>query len=694
MLGVDSVRAIGEVFLNSRYLGRALEFQRRQFDVSAVATPGRNLVQILVRALTPASSVRGLDEDVWLERRPPGPNIEWIALEPRVAQRRLRAVAEIARPEPGLELHVAVADLEGRPVANGSGAVSSASTRFEFTTPGLKPWHPDSPALYLAQAVLRHKGRTVDAVYPIRFGYRQMEIRGGDFLLNGRKFHIRGQAAPPFGWNGFNAVEPAIREWMGQMRAMHVNAVREYARGWSSGQGNQWRELYYDVADEMGLIMLSHVPSNRAVGTAEFRLDPIPELYRSRVADYVRRYGNHACAAMWFLNFNHGAYVGDIRPDLLDGSFDPRSLPDKRLAHDWMAFSEQILNDVDGSRPVFHHAAGNFGQALTVMAYLGFGIPLQEREEWPSAWATTRFKPLMPVETGFPCLLSNYRERVGSLQRVYASEQLTPEYFAAYVGDRVYRNLTEEEVRLMNPGPSNSARMGAMKRSANYDEQKALFARMTLRSWRTYGISGYCQHVEWRDCFRYEPFELKQPPRDVRHFGMQLETDVVCYQRRVGLTRLGEVCKIDNAPLLAYIAGPQKTFAAKDHAFYSGELVEKSVVLINDSPEQVTFVGRVGEVVEARDAFGAHLREGDGRLAVVQAGRSQDEADRDVTVDHIQMRKVASDGTWPSVSHPHSRRSVGRWRRASIKLRVVGKSHTALATKALNSAKRLLGGQP
>ncbi len=599
VLGLDSVRAVGEVFLNGRRLGTALEFQRFEADATQAVRPGRNLLQVRVQALSPKSVFRGIDEDVWIERRPRGPNLAWTMLHPLVSAGRIETAARVTEPHDGAVVRVDVTDLAGRPLASGQGRAWPGDVRFQFPARGLEPWRPDRPRLYLARVSLRRGDRVLDELPTIRFGYRRLEVRGSDFYLNGQKFHVRGQAAPPFGRLYFNAVEPNIRAWMKRLRRLHVNAVREYARGWSTGQGCQWRDLYYDVADEVGLIIFAHAPSNRALANAEFTLPPLPELYRARVADFVHRYGDHACVAMWFLNFNHGAHVGDIRPDLLDGGFDPRTIPEKQRMHAWMDFSERILNEADGSRPVFHHAAGNFGQVITVMAYLGFGIPLQEREEWPSAWARTRPKPLMPVETGFPCLLSNYRERRGSLQRVYASEQLTPEYFAAYVGDRAYANLTAEEVRYLNPGASNGTRMAAMKRSINYDEQKALFARWTLRSWRTYDISGYCQHVEWRDGYRYESRRIEPVRRDAREFGPVWPREVNLV-RAVGLTRLGRVCQIDNAPHLAYIADPADRFVGKTHAFFAGERVEKSIVLINDGPEAVTFRGRVAVTLAGR----------------------------------------------------------------------------------------------
>ena len=51
-------------------------------------------------------------------------------------------------------------------------------------------------------------------------------------------------------------------------------------------------------------------------------------------------------------------------------------------------------------------------------------------------------------------------------------------------------------------------------------------------------------------------------------------------------------------------------------------------------------VGRVGQVVEACDAPGAHLGEGNGGLAVVQTGRGDDERDGDVAVGDVEMQLV------------------------------------------------------
>ena len=53
-------------------------------------------------------------------------------------------------------------------------------------------------------------------------------------------------------------------------------------------------------------------------------------------------------------------------------------------------------------------------------------------------------------------------------------------------------------------------------------------------------------------------------------------------------------------------------------------------------------VSGVGQVIEVGDASGGHLRQGDGSLAVMQAGGAEDETDGDVAVDHVQMGLVTA----------------------------------------------------
>ncbi|MGC9319767.1 MAG: hypothetical protein ACP5KN_17170, partial [Armatimonadota bacterium] len=300
----------------------------------------------------------------------------------------------------------------------------------------------------------------------------------------------------------------------------------------------------------------------------------------------VARYGNHACCAMWFQHFNTGAYTGDIRPDWMDGSHPPDEHPEMRerlpARHAAMRWCEEQLREIDrDARPIFHHAAGDFGEVYTCMAYLNFDIPLQEREEWPSAWAQVRHKPLMPVETGFPCILSWYQERHGSLADVYASEPLFEEYAAATLGDRPYEALPDDAMDIIRPGEWHCNLDRLKYGLPSYQQLKEVWGERTLRSWRTWGIS-HCQHVEYRDCWEYErvPVELSLPGS--KQFGLSFDAHDPTIQRGTRLTPLGEAMQRANMPVLAYIAGPPDNWPAKDHAFFAGERFSKTLVAIND----------------------------------------------------------------------------------------------------------------
>jgi beta-galactosidase len=654
-LGIDSVRGVGEAFLNGEHLGRVLEYHTWRAQVLPHLRLGEtNALQVLVRVLSPNANARGIDQDVWIEAGPPEdhPAIGGALLRTSVRDKRLDASVRIDRSDDSDfagRLEVAVIDGDGQQVRAASAPVTAGDAASRSVAVGLpwddaRCWSPEDPYLYTATVRLRDsEGALVDEAFPVRFGFRELEIRGGDFYLNGHKTHLKGQAAPPFQQYAFCASEELIREWFRQLKSVGCHAVREYTGNWQSGQSCVWRDRYYDIADEMGMIIFAHVPGAGAL----IREIDDPEIgagLRSRIECFVERYGNHACLAMWFQHFNTGSHVNDINPAWLDGSFDPADAPpdlqsaikqDLALRHEAMRRAEEMLHEADfQQRPIFHHAAGNFGQVLTVMAYLNFDIPLQEREEWPSAWAARKPKPLMPVETGFPCILSWYkaRERILGLQDVYSSEPLFTEYAAAYLGDAAYGNVTLDEIQAMG-WPDKLPNLEAMKlTSANYDRIKELFGEWTVRSWRALDLSGYCEHVEYRDCFRYEsaeePLDLSGP----LEFGLGLDNPPTGVRRATELTRLGEAMQRSNMPFLAFIGGEASRepgvvpplssdypsspegVTGKEHAFFAGEQVRKSIVLVNDGfgARQVRgeWSVRDGERTVAGSRFSARVEPG------------------------------------------------------------------------------------
>src|SRR6185437_14034711 len=56
-------------------------------------------------------------------------------------------------------------------------------------------------------------------------------------------------------------------------------------------------------------------------------------------------------------------------------------------------------------------------------------------------------------------------------------------------------------------------------------------------------------------------------------------------------TAAGEALLRNNQPVLAYIAGAEPAFTSKDHNYFPGDMVEKQLVVINNSREKIGFTG-------------------------------------------------------------------------------------------------------
>ncbi len=606
LLSLDSVRAIAEVWLNGEQVGRALEYEGACFDVTEDVRVGeRNTVAVLVTSLKIDGDAKGLDQDVWLEGVPMGMRLGRVGLVPSASRGKLgvRAELEGGGPVEGLRL---VADCTGsggtakrltmplRAAAAAPGSVAAGATLAvgETAWADAHPWSPDDPFLYTGRVALEDAaGKLLDELPPFRFGFRDFEIRGGDLYLNGKKTHLHGQASPPFSYAAYNTDPEFIRQWFADLRRAGGNTVRDYSYGLQTGERFWAKDNVFGAADEMGVMFLAHLPDLRNVLPGWAR-EAVREGYGRRIASYVWRYWNHPCVIMWQQDFNLAAYTGDIAPFMLDTDYFPAEASyaeRKRTAGE----AEAMLRDLDPSRPVLHHASGTLGSMYTTMTYLGFGIPLQEREEWPLLWSRRKQKPLMIMETGFPCILSYYKTRAWgkTLAEVYGSEPLVAEYTAMYLGERAYELEGDAAMEYYDPANYNR-RTDQLRLGPAYQAQKELWATSCLRSWRTYDLSGIFLHVEIREGYRQEPEQVGDRPLDARAPYMYVEKLPAEVLRPWETFPMLAALQRANWPVIGYIGGPGDRWVTKDHAFYAGETVRKSAVFISDRQSPVRVRGR------------------------------------------------------------------------------------------------------
>ena len=91
---------------------------------------------------------------------------------------------------------------------------------------------------------------------------------------------------------------------------------------------------------------------------------------------------------------------------------------------------------LDPTRVYYSHAGADAGDVYTMNCYLDL-IPLQEREDWLSAWAESGEMPISMVEFGTPMDCTFRRGRHGFYSNI-TSEPLLTEYAAIYFGTDAY----------------------------------------------------------------------------------------------------------------------------------------------------------------------------------------------------------------------------------------------------------------
>ena len=118
--------------------------------------------------------------------------------------------------------------------------------------PNVQPWTPDSPTLYSASVELAEAGDVL-AARDIRFGFRTVEVRGVQVLLNGKPMYLF----------GFNRHEDTFRDGM----ALDPATVERDLRDIKRMGANFVRLCHYphdtatlDWCDELGLLVMCEIP--------------------------------------------------------------------------------------------------------------------------------------------------------------------------------------------------------------------------------------------------------------------------------------------------------------------------------------------------------------------------------------------------------------------------------------------------
>ncbi len=227
-LRCDAVYSDAIVYVNGKEAGRHLGgFTPFEIGITDLVRPGRNTFAMAVKshslADTLASGIQyaahdlgGIPRKLYLMALPEINaarfHVETL-FDDAYDDATLRVLLEVANESSGAEAwstpagppHVILQLLEdphGRP-GTGNHSVAKAYqlkvpqpgasllNRFEMAVRSPRKWHSESPDLYTLVAHLRIGNRTIEEV-KVRFGFRQVEVRGDELLVNGRPVKLRG----------------------------------------------------------------------------------------------------------------------------------------------------------------------------------------------------------------------------------------------------------------------------------------------------------------------------------------------------------------------------------------------------------------------------------------------------------------------------------------------------------------------
>ncbi|HWV98481.1 MAG TPA: hypothetical protein VNZ64_02195 [Candidatus Acidoferrum sp.] len=585
-LRFDRVCTDAIVYVNGKECGR-IAWPWGSADITSAVTPGQTAnIRVLVAAIADAEQVgtfwqnafmnvtysaarlrtRGLTGSVFLESRASEARVTDVFVHTSTRNRTIALELELSGIKEAGPVHV-IADMltekgELEKSFTAEATVEAKETQtlspsWPWTDPRL--WDVCQPNLYTLR--LKIKGANLDDEYDQKFGFREFRIEGRQFYLNGSVVHLR---QPCF----YNGPRTEVGDTFSEMGSENVDA-----RGDPSDSG---RNL--DEADRQGYLVAQYVlNANRYLMNSRGQIPWEQNRQRAmeRAAVWMRHYRNHPSVIMWIAGFNFFNSAQDADPRLIGrsgwGQTDERW---QRL----MVYGKEMfdgLRKLDPTRAYYSHSGAYTGDIYTMNCYLDL-IPLQEREEWLSAWAESGEMPISMVEFGTPVDCTFRRARHGFESNI-TSEPLLTEFAAIYFGTEAYAG-EEPEYRqylhgLFRNGMLYASSENRLDEYTNNHKIQQLYRVNTWRSWRTAGLPGGLRTWSWNQ----------------------------------------DALKEVNGPTLAWIAGPPEAYTAKDHHFNPGQKIEKQIVLINDTRQPQDFTAVWTATVSGKQFHKGHV---EGRLAV------------------------------------------------------------------------------
>ena len=193
-------------------------------------------------------------------------------------------------------------DAAGNTVASTTSTAAALKKTIKLNVPSVSAWTAETPSLYKLTATLKVGGKVVEII-PVNVGFRKIEIKNAQLLVNGQPILIKGadrHELDPDG--GYVLSRERMLQDILEMKKMNINAVRTSHYPDDS--------YWYDLCDQYGLYVTAEANlESHGMGYGEETLakNPIFALaHMERNQRNVQRNFNHPSVIVWSLGNEAG----------------------------------------------------------------------------------------------------------------------------------------------------------------------------------------------------------------------------------------------------------------------------------------------------------------------------------------------------------------------------------------------------
>ena len=351
LITFDGVNSFFQLWVNGQFVGMGKDSRTPvEFDLTKFLQPGKNLLAVENFRWSDGSYLE--DQDFWRLSGIFRDVYLWSPAGLHIRDFQVKTTLDDHYENAKLALSVTVTNttdgagecqVEGRLIApNGKdcGAVNLAlnspahgeyQAMLQTDVANPLKWTAETPNIYKLLLTLKNSTGKVLEVIPVNVGFRQVEIKNGDLLVNGQRILIKGVNRHEFDPDRGQAitVESMIRD-LKVMKENNINAVR------CCHYPNQ--PAWYDLCDRYGIYLIDEANiESHGMGYGDKTLAKNPlfaAAHMNRTVRMVERDKNHPSVIIWSLGNEAG--FG----------------PNFEATSDW-------IHHRDPSRPVHYEQAGH-----------------------------------------------------------------------------------------------------------------------------------------------------------------------------------------------------------------------------------------------------------------------------------------------------------------------------------------------